>query len=87
MKSEDHHIATIVTLTGGCNMEKNNERRSFLKYLLSLSAFIAGSTISSDHTGRFAAAESGSAQIKKKARLKNGPTFFDNGQECSYLDS
>jgi 2,3-dihydroxybenzoate decarboxylase len=51
-------------------MEKKNERRSFLKCLLSLSAFIAGSTISSDQTNRFAAGKISSAQTKKSARMK-----------------
>jgi hypothetical protein len=47
MKAISDHISTII-IAGGCNMRKKYERRSFLKCLLSLSAFIAGSTISSN---------------------------------------
>jgi predicted TIM-barrel fold metal-dependent hydrolase len=53
-------------------MEEQNERRSFMKYLLSLSAFAAGSTLSLNKGNGFSAGKTGSAEaaVKGSARVK-----------------
>lgn len=53
-------------------MDEKTERRSFLKYMLSLSAFAAGSTLSINRSNRLAVGrtEIAAAQTKKAARVK-----------------
>jgi predicted TIM-barrel fold metal-dependent hydrolase len=51
-------------------MEKQNGRRSFLKYMAALSAAVAGSTLSSDKGKNLAFGKIASAQNKNTARVK-----------------